>query len=597
VPEATDYAPYLGLGACAEPDGVSFRVHAAGVSRVEVVLYAADGQSERGRLPLTAEEHAIFSGTLQGETHGTLYRIALDGTPQLCPYARYLPFGLDGPAMVYAAQTARRTPHRKRPLSEYVIYELHVGTFTDAGTFQAAIPKLRHLRELGVTALELMPLSAFPGARGWGYDGVAHFAPFAPYGTPDDLRAFIDHAHELGLSVLLDVVYNHFGPAGCTLGAFSPHYFSSEADNPWGSTLAFGYAPLRAFVVDNARFWIEEVGFDGLRLDAVHAIRDSLEPTIVETLVDEVQRALPQAVIIAEDDRNDPAIVESVGCDAFWADDFHHVLRVLLTGEHAGYYAAYSPASVEALARTIRDGVYYRGQANPVTGKPRGKPMPDLPAQALVYCIENHDQIGNRATGDRLLASVSLDAYCAASMLLLFLPMTPLMFMGQEWASERPFPFFCDHDPALGDAIRAGRKREFEGMHADTPPDPQAEATFRSATLDWERIHTPDGARVLALYRRMLHLRNTHPVLGHHGRAHMRVWAEGPVLHVVRSLNDEDLLLLVNFGDAEQPYPPEHPALGAEQLLRTDGRAPGAALAPMAACVMHAYRVERVPEP
>jgi maltooligosyltrehalose trehalohydrolase len=593
VTDPIDYTPYLGLGAAAEPDGVSFSAF-ADAERVEVLLYDVEGKSVRSSVPLSRDDHGVFSGFAAGESHGALYRFAVDGKPAGDPYARYLPFGVDGPAMVYAAQTTLRAPRPKRPLSEYVIYELHVGAFTREGTYRAAMEQLPYLRELGITALELMPISSFPGERGWGYDGVAHFAPYAPYGSPDDLRAFIDRAHELGLSVLLDVVYNHFGPAGCSLPAFSPRYFHAEGDNAWGSTLDFSLAPLRAFVIDNARFWVEEVGFDGLRLDAVHAIVDRSPQHVLEALVDEVKAVVPSAVIIAEDDRNDPAIVDNVGCDAFWADDFHHSLRVLLTGEQGGYYAAYKP-SLDELVETLREGVLYRGQTDPVSKKPRGKPMPDLPPRALVYCIENHDQVGNRARGDRLSESVSLDVYCAASALLLFLPATPLLFMGQEWASAQPFPFFSDHAGELGEAVRAGRKREFEGLHDVTPPDPQAEATFLDAKLDWERASTPEGQRVVTLYRRLLHLRAAHPVMGPHGRSHLRVWREGDLLYVCRRLQDEEMLLMMSFSDAELDWPLAQ--RGAEVLVRTDRRAPSASLAPRCACIVHVRLVEPASEP
>ena len=330
------------------------------------------------------------------------------------------------------AGVAVETPlDRSRALSEHVIYELHIGTFTHEGTYAAAADRLADLVDLGVTAIEVMPLSSFAGQRGWGYDGVAHFAPHAPYGTPEDLRMFIQRAHQLKLAVILDVVYNHFGPAGNYLSSYSPLYFSSKVKNGWGDAPNFEHPVVRRFVLDNALYWLGEFGFDGLRLDAAHAIVDLSPRHILRELADEVARLEPRRLLVAEDDRNDPALVTELGLDAIWADDFHHVVRVTMTGERDGYYGAYQPG-VSAIAETIMNGWLYRGQIYPTRNEARGKPADVLPAHAFVYCIQNHDQIGNRAMGDRLTSVASLDAYCAASTLLMFLPMTPMLFQGQD---------------------------------------------------------------------------------------------------------------------------------------------------------------------
>jgi maltooligosyltrehalose trehalohydrolase len=426
-----------------------------------------------------------------GHGHGTLYKFVVDGRELPDPYARSLPHGVHGPAMVIAPGPAS-LPRASRPLHEQVIYELHVGTFSVEGTYAAAAERLRELADLGVTTIELMPVSSFAGRWGWGYDGVAHFAPFAPYGAPDDLRAFVARAHDLGLAVILDVVYNHFGPAGNYLAEFSPAYFSTERTTPWGRALDFTQPAMRGYVLDNARYWFEEFGFDGLRLDAVHAIEDPSEKSILKELVELARSFDPPRLLIAEDDRNDPSAVLELGLDALWADDFHHQVRVTLTGERDGYYAGYQPG-VADLARAIARGWLYEGQCPPGKSEGRGKPATLLPAQAFVYCIQNHDQVGNRALGDRITEQISLADYAMISTLLLFLPMTPLLFMGQEWAASTPFAFFSDHDAELGRLVSRGRREEFKAFRAFADatarariPDPQAPETFEHSRLRWE---------------------------------------------------------------------------------------------------------------
>jgi maltooligosyltrehalose trehalohydrolase len=409
--------------------------------------------------------------------------------------------------------------------------------------------------------VELMPVNAFAGARGWGYDGVALYAPLAGYGTPDELRALVDTAHGLGLSVLLDVVYNHFGPAGNYLAAYSPSYFTSEVRNAWGDAPNYGFPPMRALAIENARYWIEDFRFDGLRMDAVHAIADRSTPHVVKELADEVRHVLPHACLIAEDDRNEPALVREHGLDAIWADDFHHQLHVTLTGERDGYYAAFDPG-VADLARAIERGWLYEGQTFNAWESARGKPAGDLPAQAFVYCIQNHDQVGNRALGERLTRDISLDAYCMASTLLLFLPMTPLLFMGQEWAASTPFLYFTDHDPELGAKVVHGRREEFKSFSAfsdpaarERIPDPQAEATFLRSKLCWDERERAPHARVLALYRALLALRRSDPVLSRDDRAELSARARGQLLEVRRAFRNEERVLWANFG--AEPLPIE----------------------------------------
>ncbi|HSU38554.1 MAG TPA: alpha-amylase family glycosyl hydrolase, partial [Polyangiaceae bacterium] len=398
-------------------------------------LYDENERPERD-VPFVAMGGGYFTAEVPGVGHGALYRFVLDDERALPdPYARALPRGVHGPAMVVESRHAWRSPRMPRPRHAHVIYELHVGTFTPEGTYAAAATRLEHLAALGVTTLELLPLSSFAGRHGWGYDGVAHFAPHAAYGTPEDLREFVDRAHEHGFSMLLDVVYNHFGPAGNYLAAYSKRYFTSETPTAWGDAPDFGEPELRRYVLDNARYWLDEFRFDGLRLDATHSIYDRSPEHVLRELTHELGALTPKPWLAAEDERNAPELVREHGLDAIWADDFHHQMHVTLTGERDGYYGAYTPGAAD-VARAIAEGWLYSGQVFPPSGKPRGASARGLPSESLVYCLQNHDQIGNRALGERLSALTSPSAYRAAYVLLLTLPMTPLLFMGDEWAAS-----------------------------------------------------------------------------------------------------------------------------------------------------------------
>jgi maltooligosyltrehalose trehalohydrolase len=490
---------------------------------------------------------------------GSLYFFLVDGQRLPDPYARYLPQGVHGPAQVVASGYAFKHLPPARPLRDQVIYELHIGTFTEFGTFEAARDRLPALVELGVTTVELMPVAAFAGERGWGYDGVALFAPHAAYGTPDQLRELIDAAHGLGLGMILDVVYNHFGPSGNYLGAYSSRHFSEEFSNAWGKAPNFSEPALRQLVLDNARYWLREFAFDGLRLDATHAIVDASPQHILGELVKVARELSPAQLLIAEDDRNLAELVTVSGLDALWADDFHHQVRVTLSGERAGYYAAYEP-SAQGVADVINRGWLYVGQPHPLSGKPRGTSPGDLSAEALVYCIQNHDQIGNRALGDRLHAVAGYDAFRAASLLLLFLPATPLLFMGQEWAASTPFLYFTDHDAELGAQVREGRRREFAAFpeFADESareqiPDPQAITTFEASKLKWSERALPEHRDTLELYRAALALRRTDPVLSSSGRAELLAEAFGDLLLVYRWHGQQCRVVAFNFGRQRVP--------------------------------------------
>lgn len=578
------------LGAQVRGDGTCFGVYCTTAGSCAVRLLKGEGQPV-ATCELTARGDGYFAAELAGVGPGALYKFVLDGRELPDPYARFLPHGVHGPALVVGPGYRFQHAGVARPLAEHVIYELHIGTFTEAGTYAAAQQRLPALAALGITAIELMPLSAFPGQRGWGYDGVAHFAPFAPYGTPDELRQLIDAAHGLGLAVFLDVVYNHFGPSGNYLASYSPAYFAPEIRNAWGAAPDFRQPVMRRYVLDNAQYWLGEFGFDGLRLDATHAMIDLSPRHILGELAEVVAQRFPapRKLLFAEDDRNEPALVAELGLDAQWADDFHHTVRVTLTGEQDGYYAAYPPGAA-SIAETIRGGWFYRGQPFPThpDRKPRGKPAAALPAEAFVYCIQNHDQIGNRALGERLCSSAPLAAYQLASAILLFLPMTPLLFMGQEWAASSPFQFFTDHDAELGPHISKGRREEFKGFAAfadprllDQIPDPQAAETFTRSRLRWAERELEPHRSTLALYTELLRLRRTDPVLRAAGRANLAVEVHAEVLVIRRWLGSEERVLLANFALAPVPLAKlvgavDAPLHALRPLLRTGAAAEAA---------------------
>jgi maltooligosyltrehalose trehalohydrolase len=579
------------LGAFPSGGSTRFALFSTTAQRCEVRLFDHDQRVLRGE-PLAPTGDGYYEAVLSGIGPGALYKFVLDGRELPDPYARFLPFGVHGPAeVVQSTYTWRHGQGCPRPLREHVLYELHVGTFTEAGTFEAVRERLRHLAALGVTALELMPVSAFPGACGWGYDGVAHYAPFAGYGRPDQLRALVDEAHGYGLAVFLDAVYNHFGPSGNYLTAYSPLYFRHDVRNAWGDAPNFAHPIVRRYIIDNARYWLNEFRFDGLRLDATHAIIDPSAWHILRELAQEVARLEPHKLLIAEDERNNPGLVEELGLDAIWADDFHHEVRVTLTGEQDGYYRAYR-GGPRAIAETIRGGWCYCGQTYAPTGHPRGQAAPRLPAEAFVYCIQNHDQVGNRACGDRLNHVIPEEAYGAVSALLLFLPMTPLLFMGQEWAASTPFQYFTDHEAELGVLVSEGRRAEFKGFAAfsdaascDAIPDPQSPRTFLGSKLRWQELDEPEHRRVLELYRRLLHLRRTDPVMRSSGRATLEVEDHDQLLTVRRWSAAGDRVLLVNL--SPQPTAPARVSsfLPDRPVLLRTGAGEGLALAPYEAVV------------
>ena len=469
---------------------------------------------------------------------GTDYGFMLDGAdPVPDPRSPWQPHGVNGLSRTvdHDAFTWTDAGFSAGRLADAVIYELHVGTFTPGGTFESAIERLDDLVELGVTHLELMPVAEFSGDRGWGYDSVDLFAPHHAYGGPEGLKRLVDAAHRRGLAVLLDVVYNHFGPEGNYLPAFGP-YLTAKYTTPWGDAVNFddaGSHEVRRFVADNALMWMREYHIDGLRLDAVHAIFDQSAVHILEELAwathqlaDELGRRL---IVIAESDLNDPRLVNPVEeggyeLDAVWADDVHHALHVALTGEDIGYYADFADA--DALARAITDPFVYAGHYSAVRDRLHGRPAGDLPGDRFVAAIQNHDQVGNRALGERLSHLVSAGRLRAGAALLLVLPYVPLLFAGAEWAASSPFRYFTGHEsPRLAAAVRRGRREEFEAFEEDAVevPDPQDPGTFEVSMLDWDERGREPHAGVLAWYRELLALRRESPALRDADRAGVRV--------------------------------------------------------------------------
>jgi maltooligosyltrehalose trehalohydrolase len=500
------------FGARLTADGASFRLWAPASKRVDLLLEKPQAM-QRG-------EDGWFSADVPGVKAGARYKFRIDDEIDVPdPASAFQPDDVSGPSEVidHSNYPWRASHWRGRPWHEAVVIEAHVGTFTKEGTYRAMIGKLDHLVASGITALELMPLADFAGSRNWGYDGVLWYAPDSAYGRPEDLKALIDEAHLHGLMVFLDVVYNHFGPEGNYLGRYAPSFFT-EAQTPWGSAIDYRVREARAFAIENALYWLREYRFDGLRLDAVN--------TIIETGEVAILRDLSVAVgeLAAESDRHIHLVLENSDNRASlldatqdppggkyrgqWNDDYHHAWHVLLTGEAQGYYGDYQRSPSHDFARALASGFVYQGEVSAFWGgKRRGEPSGKLSPTSFVNFLQNHDQIGNRPLGDRLESIADPKAIEAALAITLLTPMIPMLFMGEEWGSKAPFPFFCDFKGDLADAVRKGRRSEYAWAYAKYGheiPDPLAKSTFQSAILDWESRNDAAGKNRLALVQNLL---------------------------------------------------------------------------------------------
>ncbi|WP_256324888.1 malto-oligosyltrehalose trehalohydrolase [Nitrosomonas sp. Nm132] len=503
---------------------VRFRLWAPAAHQVMLLV------DNEAPMPMQAAGQGWYQWVSEQARAGSRYRYQIDSG--LCvpdPASRYNPDDVHGASEVIdpAAFDWQDGAWRGRPWEEAVIYEIHVGSFTPQGTFAAIEQKLDYLAGLGVTAIELMPVADFPGQRNWGYDGALLFAPDSVYGTPEDLKRLIQSAHQRGLMVLLDVVYNHFGPEGNYLHLYAPQFFTERHHTLWGAAINFdgeNSRIVRDFYIHNALYWLAEYHFDGLRLDAVHAILDDSRPDILETLAQAVRATLGaerHIHLILENDHNAAHYLmrrqngQTIHYDAQWNDDAHHAYHVLLTHERDGYYADYANQTIHHLGRCLTEGFAYQGEISAYRrGESRGEPSAQLPPTAFVAFLQNHDQIGNRAWGERLTVLAAPQALRAATILLLLSPSVPLLFMGEEWGACEPFPFFCGFNGELAEAVTAGRRKEFacfarfrDSTAREAIPDPCAVRTFELAKLDWQAQNHPPHRAWLMLYQELLALR------------------------------------------------------------------------------------------
>ena len=507
--------------------GIRFHLFAPGRDRVLLRLDMRNG----GRGPARVMERDAEGWhwlDCPGCEPGDRYQFDLDGLLVPDPASRFQPDGINGPSQLVDLQAYDwRCPWRGRPWREAVIYEVHVGTFSETGDYAGVERRLEHLASLGVTAIELMPLAQFAGERGWGYDGVLPYAPHHTYGRPEQLQHLVDAAHAHGLMVLLDVVYNHYGPEGHYIPQYWPSFVNPDVHTPWGSAINYdadGSDAVREFVLQNASGWLRDFRFDGLRLDAVHAIHDEREPALLDVLATRLRREFPAREIhlVVENEHNEPRLLEREGGEirrfsAQWNDDVHHGLHVALTGESEGYYGDFPRPAQLPLA--LAEGFAFQGEHMKASGRARGAPSAHLPPVAFVDFLQNHDQVGNRAFGDRIVMLASAEAVDAALTLLLLSPHVPLLFMGDEWGATAPFAFFCDFPEPLATAVREGRRKEFASFAAfqdagarERIPDPLAPETFNACRLDWTQLDGAEGQRRCALVRRLLSLRREHIV-------------------------------------------------------------------------------------
>ncbi|MFH7244375.1 MAG: malto-oligosyltrehalose trehalohydrolase [Spirulina sp.] len=553
-------ANYLGSNQC------EFRVWAP--QRRRVAVQFQDGRT----VPLTARSGGYWASVIDGVPPGTRYQVLLDDDllrPD--PASRYQPQGVHGLSQVVDPQAYPWGDHRWTglPLSDFVLYELHIGTFTPEGTFEAIIPRLPILKDLGITALELMPVAQFPGTRNWGYDGVYPFAVQHSYGGPEGLKQLVDACHRQGMAVVLDVVYNHFGPEGNYTADFGP-YFTQRYNTPWGAAINFDDAHsdgVRDFMLDNVRMWVQDFHLDGLRLDAIHAIYDFSAQHILAEMQAVVQplaeaRGYP-CYLMAESDLNDRRVIAPPeqgghGLDAQWSDDFHHALHTLLTGENGGYYEDFG--SPEQLAKALQKGFVYDGAYSRHRRRRHGNDASQFPPQQFVVAAQNHDQVGNRMIGDRLSTLVGFEGLKLAAGTVLLSPYIPLLFMGEEYGETAPFLYFIDHgDPDLITAVREGRKREFAAFHAlGEPPDAASPDTFKQCVLNWDQHSEGKPGTLWRFYQTLLQLRHQIPALavGEKRQIAAKCTPAKGIVCWQRWQDASEVLILANFQPEPVPYLP-----------------------------------------
>ena len=510
-------------------EATRFSLWAPACAEVKLAL----GRDGRRLLPMQAQAGGWHHLTVERVKPGDAYSFRVKDDAPLVPdpASRFNPWDVNAPSAVVdpAAYEWRDGGWRGRPWNEAVVYEMHVGTFTEQGTYASAVERLDYLADLGITAVELMPLADFFGKRNWGYDGVLHFAPDAAYGTPEDLKRFVDAAHARGLMVLIDVVYNHFGPEGNYLPVYAPQFFNEAHQTPWGAAINFDgehARTVRDFYVHNALYWIEEFHFDGVRMDAIHAIADDSPRHIVTEIAEAIaagpgqERHIHQ---VLENDENQARLLErgsGARARAQWNDDSHHAFHVAVTKEGDGYYKDYSQRPLWHLGRCLAEGFSYQGEASQHRkGGTRGEPSKHLPPEAFILFTQNHDQVGNRAMGERISMLAPAESLRLAAAVLLLAPSIPMLFMGEEFGARTPFLFFCDFEGDLATAVREGRRKEFSAFERfDNPqareaiPDPGAEKTFLDSKLRWADLQKPEHAEWLAHYRKLLAVRAEHIV-------------------------------------------------------------------------------------
>jgi len=546
-------------------DTVRFRLWASGQSEVTLRLSAKD-------IEMTPTGNGWFEVEVAGVKPGEEYQYVLaDGKTVADPASRAQRDDVGGPSLVIdpARYAWQNTGWAGRAWEETVVYELHIGTFTPQGTFRAAIDKLPHLAGLGITMIEVLPLAQFGGRRGWGYDGVLLYAPHAAYGSPEDFKAFVDAAHGYGISVVLDIVLNHFGPEGNYLPLLSPDFFHPERPTPWGAAIAWDVDAVRRYIVEAPLYWLQEYNLDGLRFDAIDQIEDSQQPHVLIEIAQRIRAEIPQRPIhLTTEDCRNVIFLHPRDADGSaplftgeWNDDFHNAVHVFATGETHAYYQDFADQPEKGVARALTEGFIYQGQVSPQSGEARGVDSRGQPPVTFVDFIQNHDQVGNRAQGERLISLAGADRSKVMLAMLLLSPHIPLLFMGEEYGETHPFLFFTDFHGDLARAVREGRAREFAG-HAghegESVPDPNAEQTFIASRLDWHKPETPEGQAWMALTRQLLTLRQQYivPLLaragGHSGNA---VKTAPGFLAVSWTFPQGTLSMAVNIAATPQPLP------------------------------------------